>query len=153
MLALEKVILPKRIKSDLLDGFIGSVIIFAPAFTVYAFADYMSAPLHRLSVIGIPIGVLYLLFRDSFGGGTSLGKRALGLVIVDLRSEEHCNGSRVLPRNVLDLIPIIDLIDFVLTCIDDRGKKIMDKVLGTQVTESECLRRSSVEPAFRTGTH
>jgi uncharacterized RDD family membrane protein YckC len=152
MLTLKKVILPKRIKSDLLDGFISSVIIFAPAFAVYAFADYISQPFHRMSIIGIPIGALYLLFRDSFGGGTSLGKRVLGLVVIDLRSGQRCDGSRVLTRNVLDLIPIIDLIDFVLTCLDPRGQKIMDKVLGTQVTESEFLRRADVEPALQTGT-
>jgi uncharacterized RDD family membrane protein YckC len=84
---------------------------------------------------GIPLALIYLIFRDSIGRGTSLGKRALGLSLVDLRTGQPCDGRRVLARNIIDIIPVIDLIDFVLTCVDENGQKMMDKVLGTQVTK------------------
>jgi len=129
-----KVLLPKRIKSQVVDSVISTVLILVPMYIVYAYSGVLSEPFHRLSLAGIPLALIYVIFRDSIGRGTSLGKRALGLTIVDLRTEQPCNGRRVLARNVIDLIPVVDLIDFVLTCVDENGQKIMDRVLGTQVT-------------------
>jgi uncharacterized RDD family membrane protein YckC len=109
--------------------------MLVPLYLTYAAADYLPEPFHRLSIVGIPLAIIYVIFRDSFGKGTSLGKRVLGLVIVDLRTGQPCNWRRVLARNVIDPIPVVDLLDFLLTCLDERGQKIMDKVLETQVTE------------------
>lgn len=85
----------------------------------------------------IPGGILYIVFRDSVGTGTNLGKRWLGLQVIDLQTGMPCVSRRVWVRNVLDPIPILDVIDFVLMCLDLRGQKIMDKVLQTQVAEKQ----------------
>ena len=42
---------------------------------------------------------------------------------------------RVWARDLLDGVPILNTIDFVLMCIDRRGQKVMDKLLGVQVVE------------------
>jgi hypothetical protein len=47
-----------------------------------------------------------------------------------------CTTDRVWSRNLADLIPIVDVIDFVLMCLDPRGQKMMDKILHIQVTET-----------------
>jgi len=131
--------LPQRIKSDVIDGAISFSLMLVPLYVFYGGADYLPPYFHRLSIAGIPAAILYVIFRDSIAKGTSLGKRALGLVIVDLKTGLPCNGTRVLARNVIDIVPIIDLLDLVLTCVDKRGQKIMDKVLSTQVTERAIL--------------
>lgn len=138
-LLFKKVILPRRIKADALDGAIAALLMLLPLFGIYALSDYLPKLLHRLSVVGIPVALIYVIFRDSIGKGTSLGKRGLGLIIVDLRSGQPCNGKRVLARNIIDIIPLVDLADFLLMCIDKKGQKIMDKVLGTQATERNVL--------------
>src|SRR5262249_53440302 len=82
--------------------------------------------LHPLSLVGIVGGLLYIVFRDSCGKGTSLGKRWLGLRIIDLQTGVPCSSRRVWARNLFDLIPILNTVDFILMCLDSRGQKLMD---------------------------
>jgi uncharacterized RDD family membrane protein YckC len=117
--------------------------MLAPLYLTYGVADYLPEPFHRLSVAGIPLALIYVIFRDSVGKGTSAGKKALGLVVVDLRTGEPCSWRRVLARNAIDPIPVLDLLDFFLTCLDERGQKIMDKLLETQVTEKHSMVKAS----------
>lgn len=115
---------------------IATIITLVPLFALAAIGDRLPAWLQALPLIGIPGGISYIIFRDAVGKGTSPGKGALGLRIIDLRTGTPCSARRVWARNVLDPIPIVDLIDFVLMCFDSRGQKIMDKVLDTQVAEA-----------------
>jgi uncharacterized RDD family membrane protein YckC len=135
----KKVLLPQRIKADVLDGLIASFLLFTPMFVIYGYADYLVESFQRLSVVGIPVALVYGIFRDSVGRGTSVGKRALGLIVIDAQTGKPCDGKRVIARNVLDIIPVLDFVDFLLTCIDKKGQKIMDKMLGIQVTDRKFL--------------
>jgi RDD family len=132
-----KVILPRRFKTDAVDSVIATVIMLVPIFAVTAIGDLLPSWLQALPLIGIPGAILYIIFRDAAGMGTSAGKRALRFRIIDLRTELSCSGRRGWARNVLDPIPILDVIDFVMMCLDSRGQKIMDKVLQTQVVEKQ----------------
>ena len=147
----KKVLLPQRIKADVVDGIISSFLILMPMYMVYAYAEYLPEPFHRLSIVGIPVALIYVIFRDSIGRGTSLGKRALGLIVVDLQTGRPCDGKRVIARNIIDIIPVVDLVDFLLTCVDRKGQKIMDKVLGTQVTERRVLAAVQLTPNSSAG--
>ena len=109
--------------------------MLVPLFAIPAIADSLPPLLQKLSVIGIPAAILYVVFRDSIGKGTSFEKKWLGLQIIDLKTGAACTAGRVWSRNLTDLVPILNAIDFVLMCIDPRGQKIMDKVLQIQVTE------------------
>ncbi|MBI3455306.1 MAG: RDD family protein [Candidatus Rokubacteria bacterium] len=131
-----KVILPRRFKADSIDGVAATILMLVPLFALTAIGDLLPSWLQPLPLIGIPGGVFYIVFRDAMGKGASVGKRALGLRIIDLRTGTPCSARRVWARNLLDLIPIVDLIDFVLMCLDSRGQKMMDKVLDTQVVET-----------------
>jgi uncharacterized RDD family membrane protein YckC len=109
--------------------------MFLPAFAMAAVGGVLPSVFQPLSIVGMPGGVLYGMFRDSFGKGTSLGKRWLGLRLIDVHTGVQCSGRRVWARNLLDLIPIVNLIDFTLMCLDARGQKMMDKALKTQLIE------------------
>lgn len=130
-----RVILPRRIKADLVDGAIATAIMFGPVLAGQGLAGVLSDSTLRLFVLGIPGGFGYSLFRDSVGGGTSLGKRALGLQLIRLEDGKPCGPGRVWARNLLDLIPVIDFVDFAWMCVDKHGQKLMDRKLQTQVVE------------------
>jgi len=100
-----KVVLPRRVKADL------------------------------ATIVAVPAAILYTVFRDAAGGGVSLGKRALGLTIIRLVDGRRCTARHVWARNLLDVVPIINVIDFIMMCVDRRGQKIMDRWLQLQVVE------------------
>lgn len=145
-----KVILPRRIKADTADSLIAVTAMLAPLLVMSAIADFLPPLLHKLSIIGIPGALLYVVFRDSIGRGTSIGKKWLRLQVVDLRTGSPCTAGRVWARNLTDLIPILNAIDFVLMCIDPRGQKIMDKILHIMVSDTplRMARASGVSPVW-----
>jgi hypothetical protein len=54
---------------------ITAVVMLVPIYVIPAMAEFLAPPLHKLSIVGIPVAILYALFRDSMGKGTSFGKR------------------------------------------------------------------------------
>ena len=103
-----RVILPRRIKADLVDGVIATAIMFGPVLAGQGLTGVLSDSTLRLFVLGIPGGFGYSLFRDSVGAGTSLGKRALGLQLIRLEDGKPCGPGRVWARNLLDKDHLID---------------------------------------------
>jgi uncharacterized RDD family membrane protein YckC len=134
-----RVILPRRIKADLVDGVIGAVIFIGPLLVGQGLVGIVPDAFLRLFLLGIPAGIGYSLLRDSAGGGTSLGKRVLGLCLIRLEDGRPCTPRQVWARNLLDVLPGIDLIDFVWMCVDPHGQKLMDRRLQTQVIERSDL--------------
>ena len=128
-----RVVLPRRVKADLVDEAIAAAILFGPL--GQALAGSVPDLLLRVTIVAIPAAILYAVFRDAVGGGASLGKRALGLTIICLVDGRRCSAQHVWARNLLDVVPIVNLIDFIMMCVDRRGQKIMDKWLRLQVVE------------------
>ena len=131
----QKVIIPRRIKADFVDGFIGVAICGLLLIVGELLPDKFMESTAWVSAIGVPLSFFYVLFRDAIGNGTSAGKRALGLVVIELNSGQPSSSVRVWSRNLIDILPIINLIDFIASCMDAHGQKIMDKILNTQVVE------------------
>lgn len=143
------VILPRRIKAELFDSTIASAIAVVPALIGQGLADRLPDLLLRLFWLGIPAAILYVLFRDAVGRGTSWGKRALGLRIIDVTNGAVCGRGQVWARNLLDVIPVINFIDFIWMCVDKHGQKWMDRWLGTQVVEESDIGRWSADAIER----
>jgi uncharacterized RDD family membrane protein YckC len=144
-----RVILPRRIKADLLDGLIAAAIFLGPLLLGQALTGTVPGAYLRPLALSIPIAIGYSLLRDAVGGGTSLGKRLLGLRVIRAEDGRACTAGRVWTRNLLDVIPILDVVDFVAMCLDARGQKLMDRRLRTQVVEvSDPNRRiASLRPS------
>ena len=100
-----RVILPRRIKADLVDAAIAATIVFCPLLLGQALAGVVPDPVLRTFILGIPAGIGYSLFRDAAGRGTSLGKRVLGLRLIRLEDGKPCTPRRVWTRNLLDPYP------------------------------------------------
>jgi uncharacterized RDD family membrane protein YckC len=147
-----RVILPRRIKADLVDGAIAAVIFIVPVLVGQAVSDVVPDAGLRLFFLGIPAAIGYSLFRDAAAGGTSLGKRALGLRVIALEDGRPCRARRVWARNLLDPIPIVGLVDFIWMCVDRHGQKLMDRLFRTQVVEETATRAGRPNsPLQRTG--
>jgi len=140
----QKVILPRRIKADVVDGAVTAVILIVPLLVGQAIAGHAPDPVLRATLLSIPAGILYSILRDAIGGGTSLGKRAMGLTIIRLDDGRACTPRHVWARDLLDPIPMLSLVDFIGMCVDRRGQKLMDKWLGVQVIEGS---RTAVDAA------
>ena len=134
-----KVYFARRLNADTLDGVLGIALLVIPMLLVSSRAELLPDPVCRLAIVGLPAAILYTIFRDAIGKGTSLGKRAMGLRLVDLQTGAPCSARSVRWRNVLDLVPFLNLIDFVLMCVDARGQKIMDKQLRLQLVDHSHL--------------
>jgi len=144
-----RVILPRRIKADLVDGAIAVAILVGPLLVGQGLTGTLPDSVLRLFALGIPAGIGYSLFRDAVGRGTSWGKRALGLRLIRLEDGKPCTPGRVWARNVLDPIPVLSLVDFIWMCVDKHGQKLMDRKLRTQVVEAsdEAMATVSSRPA------
>jgi hypothetical protein len=130
------VLLPRRIKADLTDGAIGAAIMLVPLLIGQALTGVAPSHLLRLLLLAIPAGLVYCLVRDAIGRGTSFGKRALRLCLIRLEDGQLCGARRVWARNLLDWIPLVNIVDFVWMCADRHGQKIMDRRLRTQIIEA-----------------
>jgi uncharacterized RDD family membrane protein YckC len=131
-----KVVLPRRVKADLADEALAAAILFGPLLLGQALVGSVPDLLLRVTIVAFPAAILYTVFRDAAGGGVSLGKRALGLTIIRLVDGRRCTARHVWARNLLDVVPIINVIDFIMMCVDRRGQKIMDRWLRLQVVEA-----------------
>lgn len=147
-----RVVLPRRIKADLVDGAIAVAIYIVPVLVGQAVSDVVPDAGLRLFSLGIPAAIVYPLFRDAAAGGTSLGKRVLGLRVIALEDGRPCRARRVWARNLLDPIPIVGLVDFIWMCVDRHGQKLMDRIFRTQVVEESATRAGRPNyPLQRTG--
>ena len=75
------------------------------------------------------------------GRGQSWGKRAMDLMVVNIKTNKPCTKSKSLARNLvisgLQLIPYIDwLIVPVAVLADDNGRRLGDKAAGTMVIQT-----------------
>ena len=124
---------------------------------VYVLANKSRRELeNRLDLINCVLGVLGCAFawafRDAFGGGTSWGKRLLGLRLVEFSSSRIATSSVARRRGVLQLSllgllpPLAWLLRFRALSDSDDGRLDDDIKAGTQVVVNrlrlERLRKS-----------
>jgi uncharacterized RDD family membrane protein YckC len=85
----------------------------------------------------------YLLLRDAVGG-QSIGKVALGLVVIDLETGRLCPIIGSLRRNVLLLLPGANVVAVFLEArtimADPQGQRLGDRFAQTQVVEGAGAR-------------
>ena len=72
----------------------------------------------------------YFLLRDGFHGG-SLGKRLMGITVVDVKTGAPCNKKQSFFRNLL--LMLLGALDLVIPFFRKNGRRIGDDVAGTVV--------------------
>lgn len=89
----------------------------------------------------IVIGFWYFFAKDGLGRGQSWGKRAMDLMVVNVKTNKPCTKGksfiRALVSTGLGLIPYIGwLIEPIAVLADDDGRRLGDKVAGTMVIQT-----------------
>jgi uncharacterized RDD family membrane protein YckC len=90
--------------------------------------------------IGIITGlwaIWYNFTKDGRPNGQSIGKKAMGLMVVKLNTNLPCSKGTSALRALLWFIPYVSLIVFLIDCImilaSDSGRRIGDHMANTQV--------------------
>ena len=66
-----------------------------------------------------------------------LGKRFVGLRVVDVHTGGGCGYFRSLLRQATLGMPVVNVAEALLTAFDARGRRLIDKLLGTQVIDEK----------------
>jgi len=149
----------KRFLAYLLDFLIGTlpvlpgiIVIIVSAVNASNYNRYYHFNgMYRTSSTAIIVGVMLILVallwrliynftKDGWGKGQSLGKRALGLMVVNLKSNGPCGiGDSILRRlisTLLAMIPLVGwLIEPIMVIANEKGKRLGDMAVSTQVIE------------------
>ena len=115
---------PRRNFAFLIDCLIYFSVMIIPMFI----APSLPEPLSRVSAVGLPIGVLYMVFRDGFGG-QSIGKRIMKIRLVHEEGGAPIGFWTAFLRGFLTSIPILGWIDFVLVMFTRERQRWTDKLL------------------------
>ena len=108
-----------------IDGIVGSAPVAIGAFVASRSLRFGGIAL----AIGICWAIFYYLFADGFKDGQSLGKRRIGMRVVDARTGAPCTFLQSCIRNSLTLLGPIDYV-FIL---GERHQRLGDKAAGTIV--------------------
>ena len=134
--------LGSRFLAALLDNLISTVpAVLLGIAAAGAFAAHSSA-LGPLAVLAFLLACGWALFynftKDGRPGGASVGKKAMGLMVVHLATNRPCSRGQSALRYLvllgLNLIPYLGwLVEPVVTLVSAGGRRLGDSAAGTQV--------------------
>ena len=121
--------------SRLIGQFLDGCVSVAPFFGAY----FVAAMVGFEGVSGILMlaaalwSVGYILFADGMSGGQSLGKRWLGMVVIDANSGEPCTFGKSFIRNIT--LVLLGPIDWIFIFGGSR-RRLGDMLAGTVVVSN-----------------
>jgi uncharacterized RDD family membrane protein YckC len=80
-------------------------------------------------------GLAYFLLKDTLYDGRSVGKKMMGLQVINSQTLTPCKMMESVIRNVTLMIPIFGLIDAVMVFVDPDNLRFGDKWATTMVIE------------------
>lgn len=115
--------------------YLGQFLDFVVTGLVFAICLHVTNQLQltqEASSISAILAGIYFLFSDALPKGQSLGKKALGIHVIDMDTGRYCNTWQSFLRNALT--PVIGTIDaiFILT---KKRQRIGDMLAGTIVVK------------------
>ena len=115
--------------SRLFGQFLDAIVAFGPV-VVLAMFDTFGSVIRPLVMLAGLLAIAYYLFADALPGGQSVGKRVLGLEVVDAETGAPCTVWQSFVRNVL--LAVLGPIDWVFI-FGERHQRLGDKAAGTVV--------------------
>lgn len=126
--------LGSRLAAQLID-FLVFVLIFFLVQQTFFLLPWIGLYSRELAFV---VAFGYYLFADSLPNGQSLGKRVLGIVVVDERSYLNCNPLQSFLRNITT--PFLSFVDWIFIFFGSR-KRLGDMLANTVVLkESRSVR-------------
>jgi uncharacterized RDD family membrane protein YckC len=95
-----------------------------------------------LLIASIVWAIYYNFTKDGQNEGRSIGKRAMGLMVVNIKTNKPCSigesSLRALMLGVLNAIPAVgSLIEPLIVLVQEDGRRVGDMVAGTQVIDAK----------------
>jgi uncharacterized RDD family membrane protein YckC len=115
-----------RLLGQFIDGIITALPLFAAVLGV-SVSDTLGTVLF---VIALIVSIAYYFLADALPGGQSYGKRALGIRVIDEKTQQPCSAAQSLIRNLL--LAILGPIDWVFI-FGAKHQRLGDKAAGTIV--------------------
>ncbi len=142
--AYPKASLSNRFFASLLDGLI-VILLSIPSILTFVFAGFKEREYNRgdgqmtffmilfFAFLLLIIPLYYSFIKDGRGYGQSIGKKACGLMVVNLTDNSPCSKGKSFLRAFISSIPYLQLIDILLVFITSNGRKLGDFAATTQV--------------------
>lgn len=150
--------LGSRFVAALLDNLISSVpatvLLLAAIASSQGGGTILTLLLGLLAAAAFVWAIWYTFTKDGRSGGQSIGKKAMGLMVVHLATNKPCdNGQSALRALVLfgtNLVPYVGwLVEPVVTLAAAGGRRLGDSAAGTQVIAASEYRPAGLGAAVR----
>ncbi|MFJ2710853.1 RDD family protein [Pseudomonas sp. NPDC087346] len=113
---------------------IDSIITFVLFYIVGLTAKFVGFPPSVVGILALGSGAAYYLFSDAMPNGQSLGKKLLGMSVIDERSYLSCNLYQSFMRNITT--PFLSILDWIFIFFGSR-KRLGDMLASTIVIRSK----------------
>lgn len=122
--------LGRRWEGQLID----SITTFFLFYAVGRAAEFVGLPPGVAGLLALGAGAAYYLFSDAMPNGQSLGKKLLGMSVIDERSYLNCNLYQSFMRNITT--PFLNVFDWIFIFFGSR-KRLGDMLASTIVIRSK----------------
>jgi uncharacterized RDD family membrane protein YckC len=85
------------------------------------------------SILCVLPGLAYALLRDALYDGRSIGKKMMGLRVINSETKTPCKTTESLIRNISLMIPVFGIVDGFMVFIDEKHLRFGDKWAKTEV--------------------
>lgn len=113
---------------------IDSITTFFLFYAVGRAAEFVGLPPTVVALLALGSGAVYYLFSDAMPNGQSLGKKLLGMSVIDERSYLNCNLYQSFVRNITT--PFLSIFDWIFIFFGSR-KRLGDMLASTIVIRSK----------------
>ncbi len=143
-----------RVLASLIDIAIALAALIPGGLLLLALKNEQEA-LPTVPLVVLAVGFAYTLWysytKDGARGGASIGKRHTGLMVVHLQTGRPCTKARSFVRAALWVatgnVPVIGvLIEPLLALCTADGRRIGDRIAGTQVIRASNYRAADSHP-------
>ncbi|WHS61094.1 RDD family protein [Pseudomonas sp. G2-4] len=97
-------------------------------------AEFVGLPSSVVGFLALGVAAAYYLFSDSMPNGQSVGKKLLGMSVIDERSFLSCNVYQSFMRNITT--PFLNVFDWIFIFFGSR-KRLGDMLASTIVIRSK----------------
>ena len=147
-----KASLGNRFLAMLLDGLVALGLALPSIFCLVIGIAQISGEYQSKSQTGIlltGLGFLmlilpfaYMFIKDGLGQGQSYGKRAMNLIVIDLKTYQPCTKGTSALRHIVSIlvacIPLVgSFIEPIMVLVNNDGRKLSDKAANTQVVDTQ----------------
>ena len=138
---LESASVSQRVVAFFIDVAVIAGVVFVPTLV-----NPEGALFPVLALLAVVAMFVYRLLGDALFGGAALGKRLVGIRVVDAETRRPCSRMQCLMRSGIFMIPFAPVIEFIILS-SDRQQRWGDQVARTYVLRVHPKTAPLVEPS------